>query len=142
MTTVKQLLDKKGTNVWTVDPNAAVRDALKIMADKEVGALLVLEGGKILGVISERDYARKVILKDRSSADTEVREIMSAGAVTVTPSQTIQECMSLFTDRHFRHLPVVDQGRLAGLVSIGDVVSALITDQKAHIEQLENYITG
>ena len=142
MTTVKQLLNKKGTTVWTVEPGAPVRDALRIMADKEVGALVVLEAGKIQGVISERDYARKVILKDRSSADTAVKEIMSTGVVTVTPSQSIRECMSLFTDRHFRHLPVVDQGRLAGLVSIGDVVSALITDQKAHIEQLEKYITG
>lgn len=141
MTTVKQLLGKKGTDVWTVGPEAPVGDALRVMADKGIGALIVVQAGIIQGIFSERDYARKVALKDRHTADTAVREIMSTDVVTVTPSETIRQCMSLFTERHFRHLPVVDQGRLAGLISIGDVVGTLLTDQQAHIDQLESYIT-
>ena len=142
MTTVKQLLGKKGADVWTVAPEAPVGEALRIMADKGVGALIVVQAGAIHGIFSERDYARKVALKDRHTADTAVREIMSTGVVTVTPSESVRRCMTLFTEHRFRHLPVVDQGRLAGLISIGDVVGALLTDQQAHIEQLESYITG
>jgi CBS domain-containing protein len=142
MTTVKQLLGKKGSDVWTIGPEATVRDALQLMADKGIGALIVIQAGQIQGIFSERDYARKVALKDRQTADTAVREIMSTGVVTITPTQSVRECMALFTEHHFRHLPVVDQGRLAGLISIGDVVGTLLTDQQAHIDQLESYITG
>jgi len=142
MTTINQLLAKKGTEVWTVGSNTSVRDALQIMADKGIGALVVVDAGKIQGIFSERDYARKVILKDRHSVDTAMREVMSQEVVTITPSQGIRDCMSIFTDRRIRHLPVVDQGRLAGLISIGDVVVALLSDQQAHINQLESYITS
>ncbi len=142
MSTVKQLLGKKGNDVWTIAPDAPVHDALTLMADKGIGALIVVQAGRIQGVFSERDYARKVALKDRRTADTAVREIMSTGVVTVTPAQTVRQCMSLFTEHHFRHLPVVEQGRLAGLISIGDVVETLLTDQQAHIDQLESYITS
>ena len=142
MKTVKHLLDAKGHNVWIIAPNASVYEALKLMADKDVGALLVLEGGKLVGIISERDYARKVILKGKFSKDTPVHEIMTTRLVYVHPEQTIQECMALMTDQHIRHLPVLAGADLVGLVSIGDLVKAIISEQEFLIQNLQDYIMG
>ena len=142
MITVRQLLQTKGYDVWSVAPDASVYEALKLMADKEVGALLVLEGEKLVGIISERDFARKVALKERSSTDTAVREIMTSRVLCVRPEHTIQECMALMTDKRIRHLPVFEDERLIGIVSIGDVVKAIISQQEFIIEQLERYIGG
>ena len=142
MITVSQLLRAKGRDVWYIAPDACVIDALKLMADKEVGALVVLEGETLVGIISERDYARKVMLKEKSSMDTPVSEIMTQRVICVGPEQTIQECMALMTDKHVRHLPVLEDDRLVGIVSIGDVVKAIITQQEFMIEQLERYIDG
>jgi CBS domain-containing protein len=142
MKTVRSLLQTKGHAVWTIAPDASVFEALKLMADKNVGALLVLEGDELAGVISERDYARKVVLKGRSSVDTPVRDIMTAGVISVHPDQTVEECMALMTDKHIRHLPVVADGQLTGIVSIGDVVKSIITEQGFMIEQLTSYISG
>jgi CBS domain-containing protein len=142
MKTVKQLLDAKGHNVWIIAPDASVYEALKLMADKDVGALLVLEGGKLVGIISERDYARKVILKGKFSKDTPVHEIMTTRLVYVHPEQTIQECMALMTDQHIRHLPVLVGADLVGLVSIGDLVKAIISEQEFLIQNLQDYIMG
>ncbi len=142
MKTVKQLLDAKGHNVWIIAPDASVYEALKLMADKDVGALLVLEGGKLVGIISERDYARKVILRGKFSKDTPVHEIMTTRLVYVHPEQTIQECMALMTDQHIRHLPVLAGADLVGLVSIGDLVKAIISEQEFLIQNLQDYIMG
>lgn len=140
--TVGRLLEEKSSVVWTVEPDAAVYEALEIMADKGIGALVVVEGEALAGIMSERDYARKVILLDRGSRETQVAEIMTAKVLTVSPDQTLGECMALMTDRRIRHLPVVADGKLAGLISIGDVVRAVIDEQRFMIEQLESYITG
>jgi CBS domain-containing protein len=142
MITVKQILDEKGSSAWTIVPDAKVIDALKLMAEKEVGALIVMEGEEIVGIISERDYARKIILKGRHSQDTPVRDIMSTHIYGVNLDTTVDECMALMTDKRMRHLPVCKDGRLAGIVSIGDVVKAIIGHQKVTIENLENYIMG
>ncbi len=142
MKTVKQLLDVKGHAVWTIGPDASVYEALKLMADKDVGALLVLEAGKLAGIISERDYARKVILKGKFSKDTPVHEIMTTRLVYVRPEQTLQECMALMTDQHIRHLPVLAGEELVGLVSIGDLVKAIISEQEFLIQNLQDYIMG
>ena len=142
MTFVSQLLSAKGTDVWSVTPEYTVFAALVLMAEKEVGALLVLDGESLVGVFSERDYARKVILRDKSSRDTPVSEVMSAPVIVVRPDQSIDECMSLMTEKRTRHLPVLDNGKLTGLISIGDVVKAVISDREAVIDQLESYITG
>ena len=142
MTFVSQLLSAKGTDVWSVKPECTVFAALVLMAEKEVGALLVLDGESLVGVFSERDYARKVILRDKSSRDTPVSEVMSAPVIFVRPDQSIDECMSLMTEKRTRHLPVLDNGKLTGLISIGDVVKAVISDREAVIDQLESYITG
>ncbi len=142
MITVRQLLRAKGHDVWHIAPDASVYDALKLMADKEVGALLVLEGEGVIGIISERDYARKVILKEKSSMGTPVREIMTRRVIYVRPEQTIQECMALMTDKHIRHLPVLEDNQLIGIISIGDVVKTIISQQELMIEQLERYIGG
>jgi CBS domain-containing protein len=142
MKNVARLLDEKGTDVWTVEPGASVFRALEVMAAREVGALVVVDGDRPVGIVSERDYARKVILLDRGSRDTRVDEIMTAELLTVTRDHTIQECMSLMTDRRIRHLPVVEDDHLIGIVSIGDVVRAVISEQQHLIEQLEGYITG
>ena len=142
MTFVSQLLSAKGTDVWSVTPEYTVFAALVLMAEKEVGALLVLDGESLVGVFSERDYARKVILRDKSSRDTPVSEVMSAPVIVVRPDQSIEECMSLMTEKRARHLPVLDNGKLTGLISIGDVVKAVISDREAVIDQLESYITG
>jgi CBS domain-containing protein len=140
--TVAQVLSDKGRDVWTVGPSQTVYEALEIMADKGVGALVVVEGDELVGILSERDYARKVILLDRGSRDTLVSEIMTAKVQCVTPAQTTGECMALMTDQRIRHLPVLEDGRLAGVVSIGDVVRAVISEQQFMIEQLEQYITS
>jgi CBS domain-containing protein len=142
MITVKQILDEKGHQVWTIAPDAKVLDALKLMADKGIGALMVVEKGDVVGVISERDYARKIILKGRSSEDTPVRDIMTTQIYGVHLETSAEECMALMTDKRIRHLPVCREGELAGVISIGDVVKAVITEQKFTIENLENYIMG
>ncbi len=142
MKTVRQLLGAKGNAVHTIGPDATVLAALEAMARHDVGALCVLEAGDLVGLVSERDYARKVILKGRFSKDTPVREIMSTNLVTVTSQQNVQDCMAAMTDKRIRHLPVVENGQLAGIISIGDVVKAIIEDQRETIEELEGYITG
>lgn len=140
MKTLKQLLEAKGREVYSITPDARVFDALKLMADKSVGALIVMEGGRIAGVISERDYARKVILHGKSSHDLQVRDIMTAKVVTVHPGQTVEECMAMMTEKRIRHLPVTEGERLIGVLSIGDLVKEVIAEQRQTIEQLESYI--
>lgn len=140
MKTVTQLLEAKGREIYTIGPEARVFDALKLMADKGVGALIVTDGGRLAGVISERDYARKVILHGKSSHDITVRDIMTAKVVTVQPRHTVEECMALMTSKRIRHLPVVDGERLVGVLSIGDLVKEVIAEQEATIKQLESYI--
>lgn len=142
MNFVIEILKMKGREVWTVSPDSTVYDALQVMADKNVGALMVLERDEVVGVFSERDYARKIILKGKASKDTLVREIMNTELVWVRPDQTIEVCMNLMTDKRIRHLAVLDEGRLVGVISIGDVVKAIISEQDFTIQQLEHYITG
>ena len=132
----------KGFQVWCVLPDATVHDAIAEMALREVGALPVIDDGRLVGIISERDYARKVILQGRSSKETPVGQIMTPAPITVTPEQTVEECMQIMTQNRVRHLPVVDQGRLAGIVSIGDLVNAIISAQRYTIDQLYGYITA
>jgi CBS domain-containing protein len=140
MQTVSQLLDRKGHQVWTIDPDASVLDAIGEMADKDVGALVVVEGPRVLGVISERQYARSVALAGRSSRDTRVRDIMRTAVPEVSPNTDVHTCMSLITQHRTRHLPVMQGEELVGLVSIGDLVAAIIADQQSTIEHLESYI--
>jgi CBS domain-containing protein len=142
MQTVNHLLRAKGSQIFSVAPADSVLRAIEIMATRHVGALLVMNQGSLLGIISERDYARKVILKNRSSHDTPVGDIMTSPAVTVTPQDTVHHCMQLMTEGRFRHLPVVEAGRVLGILSIGDLVKAVIEEQSAQIEQLERYIAG
>jgi CBS domain-containing protein len=140
MLTVRHLLDQKDRAVLAVDPDDPVLEAIRAMAEHHVGALLVMQNNELLGIVSERDYARKVILLGRSSADTPVREIMTSPVVTVTPLSTLAECMRLVTTRRVRYLPVVENGRAVGVVSVGDLVKATIEEQQRTIEQLESYI--
>ena len=143
MTGVVHILrSKPEQTVYTIPPTATVFDAVKLMADKSIGALVVTEGEQVVGIISERDYARKIILMSRSSKETPVRDIMTTAVMYVSPAQTSQECMALMTENRLRHLPVMDNGKLIGLVSIGDLVKDIISEQKFIIEQLEHYITG
>lgn len=142
MKNVVELLRVKGHQYWSVTPDTTVFDALKLMAEKNIGVLLVLEGDVLVGLLSERDYARKVILKGKSSKDTLVKEIMSEKVIYVEPEQTVEECMALMTDKHVRHLPVFEGDKLIGIISIGDVVKAIISEQEFIIEQLEHYISG
>ena len=142
MKSVRQVLKDKGYAVETITPQASVYEALQKMANREVGALVVFDGGEICGLFSERDYARKVVLQGRLSKDTQVQEIMTRRVITVEPQQTVEACMVLMTDKHIRHLPVVEDGRLIGIVSIGDIVKAVIEAQRLTIEELETYITG
>ena len=142
MTLVRQLLDRKGRAIFSVEPDAPVLEAVRAMAAHQVGALLVMQGEALRGIVSERDYARKVILRGRSSADTPVRDIMTAEVLTVTPETSVQTCMQLMTDKRVRHLPVTEGGRVIGMISIGDLVKAVIADQQQHIEQLKSYIRG
>ncbi len=140
MKTVSQLLQGKGSNAWSVTPEASVFDALKLMAEKNVGALLVMSDGKLRGILSERDYARKVILLGKSSQEIAVRDIMSDKVVCVGPEQTVDECMALMSGKRIRHLPVLAGGQVIGVLSIGDLVKALIEEQQQTIQQLESYI--
>lgn len=140
MKTVSQLLQVKGGSVLSVTPESSVYAALKLMAEKNVGALLVMNGDALRGIMSERDYARKVILLGKSSHELAVRDIMSDKVVSVTPQQTVDDCMGLMTDRRIRHLPVIDSGRVVGVLSIGDLVKAVIEEQQQTIQQLESYI--
>jgi CBS domain-containing protein len=140
MINVRQLLDRKGRQVFSIAPTAAVLDAIRMMAEHHVGALLVMQGDALSGIVSERDYARKVILMGRSSADTPVRDIMSAPVITVQPETQVEKCMQIMTEHRVRHLPVIDGGRVVGMVSIGDLVKVVIAEQQQQIEQLESYI--
>jgi CBS domain-containing protein len=142
MKLVKHLLDTKGGDVISITPEASVFDAIKLMADRAVGSLLVMQGEELIGIVTERDYARKVILLGRSSETTMVEKIMSTEIIAASVEQTVQECMSLMTEKRIRHLPVVAGDRVIGLISIGDLVQAIISDQQQAIEQLENYISG
>ena len=140
MTTVRHLLDRKGRAIFSVGPEDPVLEAIQLMADHHVGALLVMKGNELAGIISERDYARKVILRGRSSAETPVSQIMTTPVITVSLANTVQECMELMTTHRLRHLPVVEGSRVVGMVSIGDLVKAVIQEQQQTIEQLESYI--
>ena len=142
MKLVQHLLDIKGGDIVTIDEGASVFDAIKLMADCGIGSLLVMRGQDLKGIVTERDYARKVILKGRASETTSVSEIMSVGLITATPEQTVNECMSLMTEKRIRHLPILAHDKVVGLISIGDLVQAIISDQKEAIEHLENYISG
>jgi len=142
MKLVKHLLDSKGHDVISVAPDSSVFDAIKLMADKLVGSLLVMNDEELRGIVTERDYARKVIIKGRSSETTSVSEIMSTEVLTTSSSQTVNQCMELMTERRIRHLPVVEDNRVIGMISIGDLVQAIIADQQEEIEQLESYISG
>jgi len=142
MKTVKDLLRTKGQAIWSIDADASILDALKLMAAKEIGALMVMVGGQITGIVSERDYARKVVLHGKSSKDTPVREIMTRKVLYLRPEQTVEECMALMTDKHIRHMPVLDGDQMIGVVSIGDIVKSIISEQQFLISHLENYIRG
>ena len=142
MTKLKLLLDDKGSGVWSVPPDDTVLDAIKLLAQKDIGALIVIENDKPIGIFTERDYARKVYLRGKSSLDTAVRKIMVSPVICVSPDQSVNECLALMTEKRFRHLPVVIDGRLVGMVSIGDLVKSVIDDQKFEIEQLEHFVHG
>jgi CBS domain-containing protein len=141
MTTLRRILAHK-PEIYATGPHATVLEALKVMAEKNIGALVVVSGDQLVGIFSERDYARKVILRGKSSRDTPVREVMTSPVVTVGPHTTAEECMALMTERHIRHLPVLEFGRLVGVISIGDVVKTIVEQQQFTIQQLESYITG
>lgn len=138
--TIERILQNRTTEIWSVAPDATVYDAVALMAEKEIGALLVVEHGKLVGIISERDYARKIILQGKHSKETPVHEIMTTDLLTVTPKNTVDECMRCMTDHRVRHLPVLDNGRLVSVVSIGDLVKAIIWEQAHTIDQLQSYI--
>ena len=140
--TVKELLEAKTNQVWTIAPAASVYDAVATMADRRIGALVVIEGDKVCGIITERDYARKIILRNKSSKATPVREIMTDRVIFVRPEQPIEECMALMTEKRIRHLPVLNEDKLVGVISIGDLVKELISDRDFIIEQLTRYISG
>ena len=140
MKTISQLLQAKGREVHSIAPDARVFDALKLMADRNIGALVVLDSGRLAGIFSERDYARKVILLGKSSHDVPVRDIMTVKVITVHPGQTVEECMALMTEKRIRHLPVTEGERLVGVLSIGDLVKEVIAEQEQTIRQLESYI--
>ncbi len=140
MRTVDQILKEKGADLFRIGPDEPVLEAIRVMADKHVGALLVMRGDALAGILSERDYARKVVLLGRSSADTPVAQIMSSPVTTVTRSASVNDCLELMTDRRIRHLPVVENDRVLGMLSIGDLVKAVIDDQRHHIEDLERFI--
>lgn len=142
MVTVRKLLESKSGEVWSIPSSLTAFKALEIMADKDVGALLVIDDGELVGVFSERDYARKVILKGRSSKETSVGELMTRVLVYVSPDHTVGDCMTLMSAKRVRHLPVVENGQLIGIITIGDVVNSVISEQEVTIQDLENYITG
>lgn len=142
MGTVRNILQSKGNNIFSITPDISVYRALEIMMERNVSSLVVVENDKLIGIFTERDYARKVILKGKSSRETQIGDIMTGNVITVTPDNRIDECMQLMSDKSIRHLPVVENGKLAGLVSIGDVVRYIIEEQKFIIENMEHYITG
>ncbi len=142
MKTVGELLKTKGHEIWTISPLATVFQALELMAEKDVGALPVVQNGKVVGIFSERDYARKVILKGRASKDTTVNELMTQTVFYVSPENTFEDCMALMTSKQIRHLPVLDRGRLEGMITLGDVVKRIITEQQFMIRELEKYVIG
>jgi CBS domain-containing protein len=140
--TIAEVLNLKGRNVWSISPEITVFDAIQMMADKNVGALLVVEDDQLIGIISERDYTRKVILKGKASKQTAVKEILSGQLITVSPQHTVEECLRIMTDQRVRHLPVLDGTKILGVVSIGDLVNWIISAQTTTIQQLQTYITG
>ncbi|MGW8367360.1 MAG: CBS domain-containing protein [Gammaproteobacteria bacterium] len=142
MKTVQSLLEKKGSQIWSIGPDASVFEAISLMAEKGIGAVLVMEDGRLCGILSERDYARKVILAGKSSRQTPVRDIMTHSVLCARLEQTVEQCLALMTDKRIRHLPVADDGNVIGLVSIGDLVKEIIAEQQFIIEQLEHYIAG
>lgn len=142
MTTIRQILEKKGHEIAAVGPGETVYRALQMLAEHDIGALLVVDGERLLGIFSERDYARKVILEGRSSLDTPIRDVMVTSLVTAAPDELVDHCMSVMTDKRIRHLPVLDDGKLVGLVSIGDLVKSVIDEQKSTIDQLVDYVSG
>lgn len=142
MQTIKQLLETKGNDILTIDPNSTVYDAIKSMADHGIGSLLVMESDKLVGIITERDYSRNVILKGKSSKQTAVKDIMTSNVLCAKPDTSIKECMALMTEKRVRHLPVVDNSAVVGVISIGDLVKVIIDDQQFMIDQLEHYISG
>ncbi len=142
MQTVRDILKKKGSEFYSVTPDTSVYDALKLMAERNIGAVLVLDVGRPVGILSERDYARQVVLKGKASKDTPVREIMTSRVVFVRPEQSVEECMALMTDRRIRHLPVLEAGLLTGIISVGDVVKEVISEKQYQIDQLVNYISS
>lgn len=142
MQNVRQILQKKGSQVWSISPDDTVYNALKLMAEKELGALLVIDNEQLVGIMSERDYARKVILKGMASKDAPVKEIMTSDVLYVHPDRTVEECMKIMSKKHVRHLPVIEDGNLVGVISIGDVVTSVIAEKEYTIQQLENYIHG
>jgi CBS domain-containing protein len=142
MKTVSEILQRKGSVVWSISPDATVFDALQLMADKNLGAVLVMKNDMVVGILSERDYARKIILQGKHSKDTLVKEIMSSLVIYVNISLSVEECMALMINKRIRHLPVIENGRLSGIISIGDVVDAIIDEKEFVIDQLVHYITG
>ena len=142
MITIEQLLNNKDNQIWSVEPKISIFEALKIMSDKEIGALLVIEDEKLVGIFSERDYARKVILKGKSSINTQVGELMTKKVLYIDPEKNINDCMAIMTDKHIRHLPVINNHKVIGIVTIGDVVNQIISEQEFTIHHLENYIMG
>ncbi|MET0580894.1 MAG: CBS domain-containing protein [Pseudoxanthomonas sp.] len=142
MHTLRQLLGSKTPEVYAVAPGDSVMDAIRLMAEKGVGAVLVMDGARLAGIVSERDYARKVVLHGRSSADTSVRDIMTADVITVGPNHTVEHCMQVVTEHRIRHLPVIEDGDVIGVISIGDLVKAVIEDQQIQLDQLQRYIAS
>ncbi len=142
MKRVKEILAAKGGKTWSIGPNQSVYEAIHLLAEKEIGALAVLDGDRLVGILSERDYTRQIILKGRSSESTLVKDIMSSDVITTTPDQDIQQCMQLMTEKRIRHLPIVDNNNLIGMISIGDLVRAIIAEQQSTIGELEKYISG
>jgi CBS domain-containing protein len=142
MELVKHILNYKGHEIWSVKPNDTVFDAVKLMADKSIGSLLVMDGDRLVGIVTERDYARKVILEGKSSKDSSVKEVMNSKVLCVSPDQTVDECMALMTDKRVRHLPVLDHKHVVGIISIGDLVNAVISEQQILIDHLQHYIQG
>jgi CBS domain-containing protein len=140
--TIDEILHHKGSTVWTIGPDATVYEAIKVMADRNIGAVLVIDNEKLVGIVSERDYTRKVVLKGKTSRELKVREILSEHLIHVTPKQTIEECLRLMTEHRVRHLPVLEGEKISGVVSIGDLVNWIISAQSTTIRQLETYITG
>jgi len=142
MKKVSQILAAKDRDIWSIAPDATVYDAIHLLAEKEIGALLVIDNGKLVGVVSERDYARQIILKGKSSRETQVRDIMTTDVVTTAPDQETAECMALMTDKRIRHLPVLENGKLVGMLSIGDLIRSIIAEQQTTINDLAKYISG